>query len=560
MIRTINRFVQVNVSPTRKIVALVLALLAFAVSERFIGYDILSRVDRFEMVLTGEGPADIRIYFQRPPASRTFDAGRLVQNSTVLDENERVLTKLDDRLAVLFKIEFETGGRALLLREILVHSHYAPSFRLQGQALRDYFESGNSLTRIEVTKEGLKVHATEGASAIVSSRKIEVQNPYLRFGIPGVIGVLVFFLVQSLNAGRIPSLAQLDPVDDAGIKPHTLELDGLRGLAALSVVADHSWGIFSGSGLVGVWIFFALSGYLLAIPFVRGPELIFDGPRLQNYFFRRLARIVPMYYTIIFIYFLASGSVQWALPHFLFLQGDGHFWTIPQEMFFYLLLPFIMVGMALLLRLRFALALLVLAGLALWLLWYTSAIPIKMNSRPNVRPLMLGWFLVGIFVSYVLNNEGSANLINRYRESVEKTLGWIASLVLAAVFVMGSATILSGWLGYSVFPAFEHRPWFGIAAGFLVFSAVYARNSIYGTILRNRPLRSFGIIGYSAYLVHPLLIDILRRLSSFYLGVDATGFPLFVAATLVTWLVASFTYNLIEYPFLKRAGNRQYTG
>ena len=98
MIRTIIRLVQVNVSPTRKIVALVLALLAFAGSERFIGYDILSRVDRFEMVLTGEGPADIRIYFQRPPASRSFDAGRLVQNSTVLDENERVLTKLDDRL------------------------------------------------------------------------------------------------------------------------------------------------------------------------------------------------------------------------------------------------------------------------------------------------------------------------------------------------------------------------------------------------------------------------------------------------------------------------------
>ena len=50
------------------------------------------------------------------------------------------------------------------------------------------------------------------------------------------------------------------------------------------------------------------------------------------------------------------STIEMVLPHFLFLQGDGHLWTIPQEMFFYLLLLFVMPGMALLLRIRFYVA------------------------------------------------------------------------------------------------------------------------------------------------------------------------------------------------------------
>jgi peptidoglycan/LPS O-acetylase OafA/YrhL len=48
------------------------------------------------------------------------------------------------------------------------------------------------------------------------------------------------------------------------------------------------------------------------------------------------------------------------------------------------------------------------------------------------------------------------------------------------------------------------------------------------------------------------VIDVLRKLSVFYVGLDLNGVPLFVLTTLVTWLVASFTYNLIEYPFKKK--------
>ena len=169
---------------------------------------------------------------------------------------------------------------------------------------------------------------------------------------------------------------------------------------------------------------------------------------------------------------------------------------------------------------------------------------------------MLGWFLTGVLASYVLNNEGCSRFIERYRTRMEKPLGWLATVVLLTAFLAGSSSILSGFLGYNVFPAFEQRNWFGIAAGFLVFSAVYARNSVYGAILRNRVLRSFGIIGYSAYLIHPLLIDVLGKLFVFYMGTSFTGFPLFVVATVLTWCVASFTYNVIEYPFLKRGSVR----
>ena len=540
-----------SITRARKVTALVLALLAVAVTERLIGHDILSRVNSIEIVLEREGPAEVRIYYQHSPASRTFDEHRLVKTSVVLDGKQRITTRLHDNKAVLFLFEFDLNAATPILREIIFKSHYASPVRLKGTELAAYFAPGNELTRIKSTEKGLKIHAEPGAAALVSTRKITFHNPYIRFGFPALIGVLLFFLVLRFTSGSIPSLAQLDAYN-AGIKPHTFELDGLRGLAALSVVADHTWGIFSGSGLAGVWIFFALSGYLLAIPFVRRPQLAFDKTRLRDYLFRRLARILPMYYTTVFVYYLASGEVQWALPHFLFLQGDGQLWTIPQEMFFYLLLPFVMFGMAGLLRIHFNIALIVLTALTLWLLWNDLAIPIRMNSRPDLHPPFMGWFLVGICVSFILNHEHSAAVLNKVQHKLVKPLGWIACVVLVGIFVIGSATILSGLLGHKLFPAYEYRTWFGIAAGFLVFTAVYARNSVYGAILRFKPLRSFGIIGYSAYLLHPLLIDILRKLSGFYIGLDLTGVQLFVLTTLVTWFVASFTYNLIEYPFLKK--------
>jgi peptidoglycan/LPS O-acetylase OafA/YrhL len=133
-------------------------------------------------------------------------------------------------------------------------------------------------------------------------------------------------------------------------------LDGLRALAALAVVGYHlrtvsglDFGPLNpilGGADTGVYIFFALSGYLLYKPFVRGDV------DLVAYGLKRAGRIVPGYLVALFGLILVTGTqlpVHHPLPFLtisssynLELRGFlGNAWTLSAEILFYVTLPFI---------------------------------------------------------------------------------------------------------------------------------------------------------------------------------------------------------------------------
>lgn len=132
-------------------------------------------------------------------------------------------------------------------------------------------------------------------------------------------------------------------------------LDALRVLACLFVVFHHlgttgmDLGVLSGPashGNTGVFLFFALSGYLLFKPFVRG------GVDLGSYAIKRAARILPGYYVaLVALSILTPGasSLTHPLP-FLTITSSydiplrdflGVSWTLSAEIVFYLTLPLI---------------------------------------------------------------------------------------------------------------------------------------------------------------------------------------------------------------------------
>ena len=133
-------------------------------------------------------------------------------------------------------------------------------------------------------------------------------------------------------------------------------LDGLRAFAALAVMAYHlravsglNFGplnpVISGAD-TGVYVFFALSGYLLYKPFVRGRV------DLVGYGLKRAGRIVPGYLVALLGLAIITGSqlpIQHPLPvlsmsssYDLELRGFlGNAWTLSAEILFYVTLPFI---------------------------------------------------------------------------------------------------------------------------------------------------------------------------------------------------------------------------
>ena len=128
-------------------------------------------------------------------------------------------------------------------------------------------------------------------------------------------------------------------------------LDGLRGLAVLLVLLSHMslHGInliatldFSGIGKAGVYLFFALSAFLLTWQALQLEHKAIRSSRYWlGYAVRRVVRIYPLYLValIISLALFASGqninpkitSLGQLLKHLALLDGQHIFWAIPVE-------------------------------------------------------------------------------------------------------------------------------------------------------------------------------------------------------------------------------------
>src|SRR3954468_6494368 len=174
----------------------------------------------------------------------------------------------------------------------------------------------------------------------------------------------------------------LRPVGERSERPVRVEqageirlarVESLRALAALAVVVGHLWiltrtgadalvgnywrRLLYGGGF-GVFVFFALSGYLLFWPFVR--SLWGDGGpiSLGRYALNRALRILPLYYVAIVVLLVLQnhgGTFEQWWRHALFVQAmwtdslnavDGSLWSVSVEIQFYVLLPLIAAALA----------------------------------------------------------------------------------------------------------------------------------------------------------------------------------------------------------------------
>jgi len=131
--------------------------------------------------------------------------------------------------------------------------------------------------------------------------------------------------------------------------PHMPALDGARGLAVLLVLMDHTsdsgmkvFGIdINRTGKYGVYLFFVLSAFLLTYQFfIKSTDDLAKAKTWLNYGFRRFMRIFPLYALVLVI--LHPGAV---MTHLLLRDGRGPFWTIPVEVKYYMLLPFIVLAL-----------------------------------------------------------------------------------------------------------------------------------------------------------------------------------------------------------------------
>ena len=176
------------------------------------------------------------------------------------------------------------------------------------------------------------------------------------------------------------STATSTAADGAGQRATRLAwVVALRGFAALWVYSFHLWHGLGGSaftfgfadgftyglrslfkaGYQGVDLFFVLSGFVIAWPYVSARKLRLCGSEVADFYRRRYFRIAPLFYVTILVVIVlihlgwlqGTAKPRIVLVHLLFLENfnpswvssmRGVYWTLPTEMHFYLVLPFVL--------------------------------------------------------------------------------------------------------------------------------------------------------------------------------------------------------------------------
>jgi len=324
-------------------------------------------------------------------------------------------------------------------------------------------------------------------------------------------------------------------------------ITGLRFIAAAMVIAIHTQAfrdfgalgnVITDNGKYGVHIFFVISGFTIARTYrSSGGYGRFVG--------RRMMRIAPLYYLLILIAFvlMQNGTLPrggWMdyygvepdsynlLMHLTFLSGFdariansllGVEWSIPVEVFWYLVLPLVLpVTMQAKRRLAIFLGLLVLAGLTrvadhLWL----------PDHAAHFMPFSYGaLFYLGALAETWRNQ--ARDLAPRQR--VTLTGAAIVLFVIALVTDTGLNAAL-----------------FAVATAGLI---VWRESSVtYRGMLSRRPFIFLGSISYSLYLSHPLVLHLVVMSPVLQADTRIAGFGV---ALLLTTAFSVVTYLLVEYP------------
>ncbi|PTL59689.1 acyltransferase family protein [Paraconexibacter algicola] len=360
-------------------------------------------------------------------------------------------------------------------------------------------------------------------------------------------------------------------------------LDGIRALAALSVLAFHVWLYrddrprgFADRDLLdrvlfeanaGLIAFFVLSGYLLYRGFARAAVTGAAPPSVRGYAVRRAARILPAYYVcgaVVFLLYATVGptTIQpelHELPLFAvfaqnysldtLMQLNPVLWTLTIEMAFYVALPLIaLAGLALGPRRTAWHAGVLLALVGVTLAWYYADYRGDWGEIPRkTLPAYIGHFALGMLVALWLEHRRARRDGARLTPAVTAGLsvvGWL--LVVAEGY--WHETEPSGGLARALFSTLM------VALGFaLVVAAAAGGSGPSVDWLRARWLARTGLISYGLYLWHLPLLLVLRDNGL----LPEALWPRMLVVLAVSLLAAEATWRWVERPAIDWAARRR---
>ena len=355
---------------------------------------------------------------------------------------------------------------------------------------------------------------------------------------------------------------------------HRADIEGLRGIAVLSVLAVHSFPHWLQGGFIGVDIFFVLSGYLISQLLLQSLEA--GRYSLIDFYARRVRRLYPalclvllacLVFSLLYTFpsasrhvgqHVAAGAlfisniVLWSEAGYFDAASQAkpllHLWSLGIEEQFYLVWP---VAMAFLFRHpRWALRLIIAAlllSLGLNLAFVTDR-PVATFFLPPTRfwELMLGAVLA--WLTWQANGQPLSWVCQRWQvlsgmhQRLADGLSLLGLLMLAgALWLIDHDAPFPGWRAL--------LPTLGTVALLAAGPEAWANR-----LLLSQPvLRFYGAISYPLYLWHWPLLSF-----PIVLGIPLSA-ELRVLILVASVVLATLTYELIEKPVRRGVGGRKLT-
>ena len=373
--------------------------------------------------------------------------------------------------------------------------------------------------------------------------------------------------------------SRADTGGSAGEAARIPELDGLRGISVIPIVAFHAviicgakqifWSPLFTWGHASLDFFFVLSGYLITGILLRTRG---RPGYWKNYLVRRSLRIFPAYYFCLFLIFVLgplfsvaireSGTPEEWVWYVFYLQNwkmsfagfpewpyVAHFWSLAVEEQFYLVWPLVV---------------LVLGRRSLW--WVSGALVILgMGAKLVVLMIgdpgqmahtstltRMGAIAAGCWVACWRPDDLQRRL---------QGMGWLLPAVLSAYLLV----VVAGWGGRNLAHA-AAAIGLAVALPAMLIAHVHAGTlgALSRQLLRVSVLRFFGHYSYGIYLLHYPLAGWMHEFSGHQLLSAMTRWPNATAGIFMlslfglSTLAAMLMYRIIERPALGLKRRFQY--
>lgn len=340
-----------------------------------------------------------------------------------------------------------------------------------------------------------------------------------------------------------------------------LSLDAVRGFAVLLVVAYHASfrftagaddvvaGFVKSVGWIGVDLFFALSGFLIAGILLRTHQR--GRAAVSEFFRRRVFRIVPLYLVAVATYLVSSLALGheldtlpnlwmtalllngWVIP-FLGVENVPYTiaWSLSVEEFAYIALGIAaLFSRATILR---TIGLFLVVALAVrWLALWTGAI--EAGSLYYFVPARLDAIALG-----ALGAVGAYATFARSNKSC-----WIGGAVVVGLMVVFQWLPVGGWalpaVGYTIF---------GLAAAIWVAQLASKPSAV--VLPTTRVLAAFGEVSYFIYLFHMFVLDAVRISAEALLGFELPYWPALLVSVVLIYVAARLSWRYFESPLIAR--------